>query len=71
LCSTPFADIDGTAQAPRQLYPRPALATRKGAIPSPKKPADKEGCADTVLPLCRTETMTGETIVIGSRPYFQ
>ena len=35
-----------------------------------KKPADKDDCADMVLAMCRTETMTGQTIVIDSGRYF-
>ena len=29
-----------------------------------KKPADKDDCADMVVTMCRTETMTGQTMVI-------
>ena len=35
-----------------------------------KKPADKDDCADMVVTLCRTETMTGQTAVIDSGRYF-
>jgi len=35
-----------------------------------KKPADKDDCADMVVAMCRTETMTGQTIVIDSGRYF-
>jgi 3-oxoacyl-[acyl-carrier protein] reductase len=35
-----------------------------------KKPADKDDCADMVVTMCRTETMTGQTIVIDSGRYF-
>ena len=35
-----------------------------------KKPADKNDCADMVVAMCRTETMTGQTIVIDSGRYF-
>src|SRR5256714_7895005 len=31
-----------------------------------KKAADKDDCADMVVTMCRTETMTGQTIVIDS-----
>ena len=31
-----------------------------------KKPADKDDCADMVIAMCRTETMTGQTVVIDS-----
>ena len=33
-----------------------------------KKAADKDDCADMVVTMCRTETMTGQTIVIDSGP---
>jgi 3-oxoacyl-[acyl-carrier protein] reductase len=35
-----------------------------------KKPADKEDCADMVVTMCRTETMTGQTTVIDAGRYF-
>src|SRR6266481_8834827 len=35
-----------------------------------KKPADKEDCADMVITMCRTDTMTGQTIAIDSGRYF-
>ena len=35
-----------------------------------KKPADKEDCADMVVTMCRTKTMTGQTIVIDAGRYF-
>jgi 3-oxoacyl-[acyl-carrier protein] reductase len=35
-----------------------------------KRPADKDDCADMVLTMCRTETMTGQAIVIDSGRYF-
>jgi 3-oxoacyl-[acyl-carrier protein] reductase len=35
-----------------------------------KKPADKDDCADMVITMCRTETMTGQTMVIDSGRYF-
>jgi 3-oxoacyl-[acyl-carrier protein] reductase len=35
-----------------------------------KKPADKDDCADMVVTMCRTETMTGQTIVIDSGRHF-
>jgi 3-oxoacyl-[acyl-carrier protein] reductase len=35
-----------------------------------KKPADKEDCADMVVTMCRTETMTGQTVVIDAGRYF-
>ncbi len=35
-----------------------------------KKPAHKDDCADMVVTMCRTETMTGQTMVIDSGRYF-
>jgi 3-oxoacyl-[acyl-carrier protein] reductase len=35
-----------------------------------KKPADKDDCADMVVTMCRTDTMTGQTAVIDSGRYF-
>jgi len=35
-----------------------------------KRPADKDDCADMVVTMCRTETMTGQTIVIDSGRVF-
>jgi 3-oxoacyl-[acyl-carrier protein] reductase len=35
-----------------------------------KKAADKDDCADMVVTMCRTETMTGQTIVIDSGRFF-
>lgn len=35
-----------------------------------KKPADKDDCADMVITMCRTETMTGQTIVIDAGRVF-
>ena len=35
-----------------------------------KKPADKDDCADMVITMCRTDTMTGQTIAIDSGRYF-
>ena len=35
-----------------------------------KKPADKDDCADMVVAMCRTDTMTGQTVVINSGRYF-
>ena len=35
-----------------------------------KKPADKDDCADMVVTMCRSETMTGQTMVIDSGRYF-
>jgi 3-oxoacyl-[acyl-carrier protein] reductase len=35
-----------------------------------KKAADKDDCADMVVTMCRTETMTGQTVVIDSGRLF-
>ncbi len=35
-----------------------------------KKAADKDDCADMVVAMCRTETMTGQTVVIDSGRIF-
>jgi hypothetical protein len=35
-----------------------------------KKPADTDDCADMVVTMCRTETMTCQTVVIDSGRYF-
>jgi 3-oxoacyl-[acyl-carrier protein] reductase len=35
-----------------------------------KRPADKGDCADMVVAMCRTETMTGQTVVIDSGRIF-
>ena len=43
---------------------------RSAAASLLKKPADKDDCADVVVTMCRTETMTGQTIVIDSGRVF-
>ena len=35
-----------------------------------KRAADKDDCADMVVAMCRTETMTGQTVVIDSGRIF-
>jgi 3-oxoacyl-[acyl-carrier protein] reductase len=35
-----------------------------------KKAADKDDCADMVVTMCKTETMTGQTIVIDAGRVF-
>jgi 3-oxoacyl-[acyl-carrier protein] reductase len=35
-----------------------------------KKAADKEDCAEMVVAMCRTETMTGQTVVIDAGRFF-
>jgi hypothetical protein len=43
---------------------------RSSAASLLKKAADKDDCADMVVTMCRTETMTGQTIVIDSGRMF-
>jgi len=43
---------------------------RSAAASLLKKPADKDDCADMVVTMCRTDTMTGQTIAIDSGRYF-
>jgi 3-oxoacyl-[acyl-carrier protein] reductase len=45
---------------------RPETVTRNASASLLKKPADKDDCADMVVTMCRTETMTGQTIVIDA-----
>jgi len=49
---------------------RPEFIAQGAATSLLKKPADKDDCADMVVALCRTETMTGQTMVIDSGRYF-
>jgi 3-oxoacyl-[acyl-carrier protein] reductase len=49
---------------------RPEMVTRNAAASLLKKPADKDDCADMVVTMCRTETMTGQTMVIDSGRVF-
>ena len=59
--------LDGT-RATANL--RPEFIANSAATSLLKKPADKDDCADMVVAMCRTETMTGQTIVIDSGRYF-
>jgi 3-oxoacyl-[acyl-carrier protein] reductase len=36
-----------------------------------KKPADKDDCVDMLVAIWRTETITGQTVVIDSGRYFR
>jgi 3-oxoacyl-[acyl-carrier protein] reductase len=45
---------------------RPEMIERGAAGSLLKKAADKDDCADMVVTMCRTETMTGQTVVIDS-----
>jgi 3-oxoacyl-[acyl-carrier protein] reductase len=49
---------------------RPEQIERSATTSLLKKPADKDDCADMVVTMCRTETMTGQTMVIDSGRYF-
>jgi 3-oxoacyl-[acyl-carrier protein] reductase len=59
--------LDGT-RATANL--RPEMIERSAAGSLLKKPADKEDCADMVVTMCRSGTMTGQTIVIDSGRVF-
>ncbi|MBR0671976.1 SDR family NAD(P)-dependent oxidoreductase [Neoroseomonas soli] len=49
---------------------RPEQVERSAAGSLLKKPADKDDCADMVVAMCRTGTMTGQTVVIDSGRVF-
>lgn len=49
---------------------RPDMIERSASGSLLKKPADKEDCADMVVAMCRTGTMTGQTVVIDSGRIF-
>ena len=49
---------------------RPEFIAQGAATSLLKKPADKDDCADMVVTMCRTQTMTGQTMVIDSGRYF-
>src|ERR1700751_4833398 len=49
---------------------RPAQIARSATTSLLKRAADKDDCADMVVTMCRTETMTGQTIVIDAGRYF-
>jgi 3-oxoacyl-[acyl-carrier protein] reductase len=49
---------------------RPEQIARSTATSLLQKPADKDDCADMVVAMCRTETMTGQTVVIDSGRIF-
>ncbi len=48
----------------------PAMVQQNAATSLLKKPADKDDCADMVVTMCRTDTMTGQTIVIDAGRIF-
>jgi 3-oxoacyl-[acyl-carrier protein] reductase len=49
---------------------RPEMIELSAAASLLKKAADKDDCADMVVTMCRTETMTGQTVVIDSGRMF-
>jgi 3-oxoacyl-[acyl-carrier protein] reductase len=59
--------LEGT-RATANLLPETVARNAAGSLL--KKAADKDDCADMVVTMCRTETMTGQTIVIDSGRYF-
>jgi 3-oxoacyl-[acyl-carrier protein] reductase len=65
LCRT------GTAEGKRATSNlRPEQIERSASGSLLKKAADKDDCADMVAAMCRTETMTGQTVVIDSGRLF-
>src|SRR6202030_1144691 len=59
--------LEGTRATANLL---PEMVARNAAGSLLKKAADKDDCADMVVTMCRTETMTGQTIVIDAGRYF-
>jgi 3-oxoacyl-[acyl-carrier protein] reductase len=55
--------LEGTRATANLL---PEMIERSAAGSLLKKAADKDDCADMVVTMCRTETMTGQTVVIDS-----
>ena len=55
--------LEGTRATANLL---PEMVSRNAAASLLKKPADKDDCADMTVTMCRTETMTGQTVVINS-----
>ncbi len=49
---------------------RPEQIERSSAMSLLKRAADKDDCAEMVVTMCRTETMTGQTVVINSGRMF-
>ena len=49
---------------------RPEQIERSASGSLLKKAADKDDCADLVVAMCRTETMTGQTVIIDSGRLF-
>ncbi|HET6234157.1 MAG TPA: SDR family oxidoreductase [Acetobacteraceae bacterium] len=59
--------LEGTRATANLL---PDVVKRNAASSLLKKAADKDDCADMVVTMCRTETMTGQTIVIDAGRMF-
>jgi len=59
--------LEGT-RATANLLPVQVERSAAGALL--KKAADKDDCADMVIAMCRTETMTGQTVVIDAGRVF-
>jgi 3-oxoacyl-[acyl-carrier protein] reductase len=59
--------LEGT-RATSNLLPETVARNAAGSLL--KKAADKDDCADMVVTMCRTETMTGQTIVIDAGRVF-
>jgi 3-oxoacyl-[acyl-carrier protein] reductase len=59
--------LEGT-RATANLKPEQIERSAAGALL--KKAADKDDCADMVVTMCRTDTMTGQTIVIDAGRIF-
>jgi NAD(P)-dependent dehydrogenase (short-subunit alcohol dehydrogenase family) len=59
--------LEGT-RATANLRPEQVERSAAGALL--RKAADKDDCADMVVAMCRTETMTGQTVVIDSGRLF-
>jgi 3-oxoacyl-[acyl-carrier protein] reductase len=59
--------LEGT-RATANLRPEQVERSASGALL--KRAADKEDCAEMVVAMCRTETMTGQTVVIDAGRFF-
>jgi 3-oxoacyl-[acyl-carrier protein] reductase len=59
--------LEGT-RATANLKPEQVERSASGSLL--KKAADKDDCADMVVAMCRTETMTGQTVVIDAGRIF-
>jgi 3-oxoacyl-[acyl-carrier protein] reductase len=59
--------LEGT-RATANLLPEQITRSSSGALL--KKAADKDDCADMVVTMCRTDTMTGQTVVIDAGRFF-